>query len=154
MLRESGETESMIFSKRHILLLTSMAMFLASQPSESLTLVVNLKGFRSDQGAVEVALFDQPSAFPKDADKAIAKQRSPISRGVATVTFRGLKPGDYAVASYHDVNNNGKMDTNFMGIPKEPTGASNDAKGRMGPPSFKDARLSLTSSTTIEVSVQ
>jgi uncharacterized protein (DUF2141 family) len=39
----------------------------------------------------------------------------------------------------HDENDNGKMDTDWMGIPKEGYGATRDAKGIMGPPKFKDA---------------
>ena len=132
-----------------ILMLAAAALY-----AEPLTLTVNLKGFKSDKGVVEVALFDQAAAFPTKPEKAIAKQRAPIVGGTATVEFRDLKPGTYAVSAYHDANNNGKMDTNFIGIPKEPTGASNDAKGRMGPPSFKDAQFTLNAPGAVSISVQ
>ncbi|BCS30844.1 hypothetical protein TBR22_A00440 [Luteitalea sp. TBR-22] len=122
--------------------------------AEPLTLTVNLRGFRSDKGAVEVALFDQAPAFPKDPEKAVARQRVSIVGGSATVAFRNLGPGTYAVSAYHDVNGNGRMDTNFIGIPKEPTGASNDAKGRMGPPSFKDAQFTVKAEMSITVTMQ
>jgi uncharacterized protein (DUF2141 family) len=132
-----------------LLILAAAALY-----AEPLTLTVNLKGFKSDKGAVEVALFDQAAAFPTKPEKAIVKQRAPITGGTATVEFRDLKPGTYAVSAYHDVNNNGKMDANFIGIPKEPTGASNDAKGRMGPPSFKDARFTLNAPGAVSISMQ
>lgn len=132
-----------------LLVLAAAALY-----AEPLTLTVNLKGFKSDKGAVEVALFDQATAFPTKPEKAIAKQRAPITSGTATVEFRDLKQGTYAVSAYHDVNNNGKMDANFIGIPKEPTGASNDAKGRMGPPSFKDAQFTLNASGAVIISMQ
>ncbi|MBC8166817.1 MAG: DUF2141 domain-containing protein [Bryobacteraceae bacterium] len=122
--------------------------------AESLTLTVNLKGFKSDKGAVEVALFDKAAAFPKNPEKALARQRVPIAGGAATVELRNLTPGTYAVSAYHDVNNNGKMDANFIGIPKEPVGASNDAQGRMGPPSFKDAQFTLSADRAITISMQ
>jgi uncharacterized protein (DUF2141 family) len=99
-------------------------------------------------------LFNQPEAFPKNPEKAVAKQRIPVSGGAATVEFRNLAAGTYAVAAYHDANGNGKMDANFLGIPKEPTGSSNDAKGRMGPPSFKDAQIQLNSDLTIQITMQ
>jgi uncharacterized protein (DUF2141 family) len=133
------------------------AMFLmaaASLGAQPLRLTVKLKGFKSEKGAVYVALFDQAAAFPKNPEKAIATQRGLIKGGTATVEFRDLKPGTYAVSAYHDANDNGKMDTNFIGIPKEPTGASNDAKGRMGPPSFKDAQFSLSAPATVSISMQ
>jgi len=41
--------------------------------------------------------------------------------------------GKYAVSVFHDENSNGKLDTNFLGIPREGVGASNNAKGHFGP---------------------
>jgi uncharacterized protein (DUF2141 family) len=87
-------------------------------------------------------------------ERAAAKARKSIAGGAARVEFPGLAPGAYAVAVYHDENGNGKMDANFLGIPKEPTGASNDAKGKMGPPKFEDARFALDGDKTITVTVQ
>jgi uncharacterized protein (DUF2141 family) len=43
------------------------------------------------------------------------------------------------VSAFHDENSNGKMDTNFVGKPREGVGASNNAKGHFGPPKFDDA---------------
>lgn len=60
--------------------------------AEPLSLTVNLKGFKSDKCAVEVAIFDQAAAFPTKPEKAIAKQRAPITGATATVEFRDLKP--------------------------------------------------------------
>jgi uncharacterized protein (DUF2141 family) len=62
-----------------------------------------------------------------------------------------IPQGTYAIACYHDENNNGKLDTKFMGIPKEGTGASNDARGTMGPPKFKDAKFQLVSDTSVRI---
>lgn len=132
-----------------LLWLTATAMFAA----EPVTLTIQLKGFKSDKGTVRVALFDSEAAFPK-ADKAMRKEMANIAGGTATVVLSDLKPGTYAVAAYHDANGNGKMDTNFIGIPKEPTGVSNDAKARMGPPSFKDAKFSLTATNAITITMQ
>jgi uncharacterized protein (DUF2141 family) len=43
------------------------------------------------------------------------------------------------LAAFHDENDNGKLDTNWIGIPKEGLASSNNAKGRMGPPKWRDA---------------
>ena len=51
---------------------------------------------------------------------------------------------EYAVHVFHDLDSNGKMKTNFIGIPREPTGVSNEAKGKFGPPKFKDAKFAVT----------
>jgi uncharacterized protein (DUF2141 family) len=55
------------------------------------------------------------------------------------VRFAGIAPGTYAVSVFHDENANGKLDTNFMGIPREGVRASNNAKGHLGPPKFNAA---------------
>lgn len=57
--------------------------------------------------------------------------------------FSDLPFGEYAVAVMHDMNDNNKMDFHFYGAPKEGYGASNDASGTFGPPSFEEARFKL-----------
>lgn len=55
-----------------------------------------------------------------------------------SIIVNGLKPGVYAAQIFHDLNENGKLDTNALGIPKEPYGFSNNKKGIFGKPKFKD----------------
>ena len=100
---------------------------------------VEITGARNDKGQVSCALFAPGSGFPSKAESAVAHTHSAISNGSAVCEFAGLAPGRYAVSVFHDENSNGKMDTNFIGIPKEGVGSSNDAKGRMGPPKFDAA---------------
>ena len=64
--------------------------------------------------------------------------------GQDTVTFSiDLPVGDYAFHAYQDLDMNGRMKTNFIGIPREPTAVSNDATGRFGPPRFADASVAV-----------
>ena len=60
----------------------------------------------------------------------------------------------YKRQAFHDVNENGKMDTNFIGIPKEPIGISNNAKGFMGPPKFNNAKFLLNKNTVISIDIE
>ena len=62
---------------------------------------------------------------------------------LARVTFEGVPFGTYALKVFHDENDNGKLDTNFVGMPKEAFGFSNDAMGRFGPPDFDAASFEL-----------
>ena len=57
--------------------------------------------------------------------------------------LRHLPPGTYALGVLHDEDGNREMKTGFLGRPKEGYGASRDARGKMGPPKFEDARLAL-----------
>jgi len=72
----------------------------------------------------------------------------------ATLTFKNLPPGTYAIAALHDANSNGKMDTNMLGIPKEDYGASNDAKSTFGPPKYKDAKFDVMKDQTITIKMR
>ena len=104
-------------------------------------LTVTVEGALPPKGAVMVALFDSEDAFLK---APLARQAAaPSEAGIAVVTFEGLEPGVYAVSAFHDKNGNGALNRNFVGIPKEPTGASNNPKPRMGPPLFEAARFEL-----------
>ena len=97
---------------------------------------VEISGLRNDKGQVLCALFSSADAFPKKADKAVARLTVKIAERQATCDFSGVAAGTYAVSVVHDENSNGKLDTNFIGVPREGVGASNDAKGHMGPPKF------------------
>ena len=97
---------------------------------------VETNGLRSDKGQMLCALHSSAAAFPKKADKAVARLTAKIAERQATCDFTGIAPGTYAVSVVHDENSNGKLDTNFIGMPREGVGASNDAKGHMGPPKF------------------
>ena len=108
-------------------------------PAPADVIHVEIGGLHSDKGQVECALFASASDFPKHADKAIARTKSGITQGHAVCEFPAVAPGRYAVSAYHDENSNGKMDTNFVGMPREGVGASNNARGHFGPPKFEDA---------------
>ncbi len=124
-------------------LLLILVSFFHPKPSGS-TLTVTILNFRNNQGQVSVALYNKEEGFPKSPDKALKIVTAPISNKKSIVVFESLPPGDYAISVFHDENKNGKMDSNFFGIPKEGVGASNDARGHMGPPHYKDAKFHFT----------
>jgi uncharacterized protein (DUF2141 family) len=102
---------------------------------------VEVVGLRSDKGTVDCLLFSSADGFPGDAAKAAGKMKAIIEHGRAACTFDEPRAGTYAVAFIHDENENGKLDTNFLGIPSEGIGASNDAKATFGPPKWDDAKF-------------
>ena len=109
------------------------------RPATENLIHVEIAGLRSDKGEVLCALFSSPGDFPKRADKAVMRSKAAIAKGHAICEFPGALPNTYAVSVIHDENSNGKLDTNFMGIPREGVGASNNAKGHFGPPKFDAA---------------
>jgi uncharacterized protein (DUF2141 family) len=110
-----------------------------AQGSQINVIHVEIGGMHSAKGQVVCALFTSAADFPKRVDSAIAHVTSTIVRDHASCDFPEIAPGTYAVSVFHDENSNGKLDTNFMGIPREGVGASNNAKGHLGPPKFATA---------------
>lgn len=113
----------------------------AEQKAKS-SLSVEVTELRNQKGRVAVALFDSEDAFPEQR-RALRGRLAKIVDKKARVTFEGLEPGVYAVAVLHDENENDEMDFNFVGMPLEGYGFSNNVSGLFGPPSFEDASLRL-----------
>ena len=120
-------------------LMMVVALVSSRQARAEALIHVEVVGLHNDLGQVGCTVFSSPDGFPTDPGKALQKTLTPIKDKKATCDFSGLPAGHYAIAVMHDENSNGKVDTNFLGIPKEGTGASNDARGSMGPPKFEDA---------------
>jgi len=121
-------------------------------PHETGTIKVKITGLRSNKGEVAIALYSNEAGFPKDISKSVSRLRVKITNNTCTASFAGMPYGNYAVCAFHDENNDGKLNFNFLGIPKEGTCASNNAKGHFGPPSFDDAKFLLNAvSITINI---
>jgi len=123
------------------LLCAAVAACLA-QAAGAADLGVAVNGLRSNDGNVHIAVYDRAETFP-DGDGMLAEVEVSIENREASHTFTGLKVGDYAVAVYHDENDNDAFDTNFIGLPMEGYAFSNGATVFLGPPSFAEARIFL-----------
>lgn len=143
----------MRFARASIVVVIVFGSIGASSPH---ALTVRVVGLRSDRGGVVCRLFANGEGFPsRVAD--VTERRAKIVRDaahsglVATCTFAMLPFGDYAIAVFHDENDNGKLDTNFLGLPAEGVGVSNNRFPILGPPSWSDARFSLDHDIAMEV---
>lgn len=103
-------------------------------------LSVKIGGLKSDKGLVRVGIFSAAADFPK---KQLHGEAVEVKQGVATVVFKDLPAGTYAVSAFQDVNANKKLDTNAFGKPNEPYGFSRDPRSMFGPPSFEDAAVNV-----------
>ena len=119
-----------------------------STESQQNVIGIDIDGLRSDRGLVLCGLFSSAADFPKKPEKALARGKSTILNGHATCQFESIPSGTYAVSVFHDENSNGKLDTNFLGIPREGVGASNNATGHLGPPKFSAAAFYHSGSRT------
>ncbi len=115
-------------------------------------MIISVSGVRSDAGTVKIFLFSTPADFPTKRENAVRTANPPAVSPTVTVRLDNVPPGTYALAAYHDENGNGTMDRWWYGPPKEGSGASNNAKGTFGPPSFDDARFFFRNSAdTIKI---
>jgi uncharacterized protein (DUF2141 family) len=92
------------------------------------------------QGNLMVALYNSADTFRKSA---VQQVKLAATQGEMKLQFRGLPSGDYAVALYHDVNANDKLDSNLFGMPKEPYGFSTLKGSVMGPPGWESVKFAL-----------
>ena len=130
--------------------LTGLLLLQAALPARAeYTLTIDVRNLEA-RGTVYLALYDDAEDW----------MRSPARRAMAPVSdasqlefvFEDIEAGTYAVALYHDLDGNGELDTGTFGIPTEPIGFSNDARGQFGPPGFDacgflvagDARIAIT----------
>ncbi len=107
-------------------------------------LEVVVTGARNDRGVIRAALFQGSEGFPGKDEQAIGRLVAPASTGPVTFLFKDIPPGEYAVAILHDEDNNGKMRSNWLGMPREGYGTSNNPEGR---PKFKKSRFEMTTQT-------
>ena len=101
---------------------------------------VKILDIRNSTGTVACALFESPDGFPTEFLRSATNVMViKIRKTQARCDFEDIPPGTYAMAVIHDENMNGKLETNWLGIPTEGYGFSNDAQGVVGAPSFSAA---------------
>ena len=106
------------------------------------TLTVTVTGLKV-KGALKIALYDSETGYK--TNKAVKAHKLNVTNSTAQIEF-SVPSGTYAIKSYHDLNNNDKLDFNPLGIPAEPYAFSNKAKA-MGQPSFKAAAFKINGDT-------
>jgi uncharacterized protein (DUF2141 family) len=134
-----------------MLLVFSLCTPLMAQ-SQTVSLTVTVNNVKSNKGIVNVCLFNQANGFPDKTNLAINCVSIDAVKGTIQIKIEDIEPGKYAISAHHDENKDGKFNTNFIGMPTEAAGASNGAKGRMGPPKFENAVLMIDENKT-EISI-
>jgi uncharacterized protein (DUF2141 family) len=121
--------------------------------SQTGTLTVTVIGIQPDKGGAVSAGIFRKADFPKDGMAFMTKNIAVTSKSM-TMTFTGVPVGEYGVAIYQDKDSSKSLNTNLVGLPKEPIGFSNDARINFGPPSFEDARIAIEEGKTMKITVE
>ena len=135
-----------------IRLASALAFALVSAAAAAADLTVNITDLRTRQGALLVAVVDSAAAWD-DSRQAVARERLVPDADAVTLSFKDLKPGAYAVQVMHDENGNGKLDANFLGMPVEGYGFSNNPQV-MRRPTYDEARFELAADAAITVQLR
>ena len=121
----------------------------ASVPRSGGRITAVFQGLRSRDGYLRVSLYDRADGFPNGSPTArrdfllpALDPKTPLDS--LSVTFDGLPPGAYAVCAFHDRDGSGRLAENFLGIPQEEWGMSNDPRPKFRAPRFEQARLGLS----------
>ena len=138
----------------HRFLVAFVLASLVAVPALAAELRLTIKGVRSDDGEILIALYDDPKGYESALANAATRGLMPDSgrligtsiraiAGPQSTVFTQLPPGRYAILVIHDENDNGRLDENAMGVPTEGYGFGNDAQGFLSAPSFDAAAVTI-----------
>jgi uncharacterized protein (DUF2141 family) len=114
-------------------------------------LTVKITNITEVKGEIEIGFYNNPDTFPDDGGQ-YKKLRVKVTSKVMKITVE-LPKGVWAVAVYHDENNDKKINKNFFGIPKERYGFSNNVKPVLSAPSFNKTKFELYKNKTITINL-
>ncbi|MDT0685078.1 DUF2141 domain-containing protein [Autumnicola psychrophila] len=112
---------------------------------------IEISKFESDKGSVFVALHNTEDSFLK---KAFLSEESEIKGDKVVLQFSDVPDGIYAISLFHDEDGNREMNTNFIGMPKENYGVSNNAPANFGPPKWKDAKFEVNNGEMVRQEIE
>jgi uncharacterized protein (DUF2141 family) len=115
-------------------------------------IIANITNFENNKGVCKVCIFNSADAYAKK--QPLQCISVPVSNRKAEAAFPNVPVGTYAVFVFHDANNNGKMDTNFLGIPSEGYGASQNKLPFAAAPKFNANKFNLSNETSVTVNIR
>lgn len=135
-----------------LFILTLLALGFFSQ-GQTANLSIKITNIENAKGNMNIALFNSSEGFPSGPEHFIGEV-VPVKTADFVYVLKDIPLGVYAISIFHDINEDGELDTNWIGMPKEPIGFSNNAKGKMGPPKFEDAKFELTKDMELSIELK
>src|SRR5512132_2270291 len=141
-------------------IVSALFLILFALPVNASEIRIMVEGTRSPDGTILIGLYDSLESFTRaielsdkdgflnDPNRFVAVALRANAAMKSAVVFTNLDPGQYAIILFHDVNGNGKLDKNALGVPTEPYGFSNNVQGFLGPPAFDKAVMQITPGDT------
>jgi uncharacterized protein (DUF2141 family) len=139
------------FIPRSLIWVAFSVICTASWAQEAGIVRLEIDGLKDASGDIYIAVYDSDDNWL--GDETVMQQKVVIGEALDGELVKAelqLPPGEYAFSIFYDVNANGELDTNFIGIPKEPVAISNNARPSFGPPSYEDAVFTLGADPVIQ----
>lgn len=118
--------------------------------TENPQLIVKISNIEKIQGEIKIGIFNSEASFLKEG-AALKNYSVKVEKNTATITITNLPKGEYAVSMYHDENSDNECNRNFIGIPKEAYGFSNNIKPKMAAPKYKDCKFNFSENKTLNI---
>ncbi|MBQ0768804.1 MAG: DUF2141 domain-containing protein [Bizionia sp.] len=136
---------------KQILALFSLICF--SMQAQSPELSLTISNIESLNGTIEIGVFNTSDNYLKEG-AAFKNYSVDVTKETETIVIKDLPKGEYAISMYHDDNSDGKCNKNFIGIPKEAFGFSNNVIPKFSAPSYEDCKFVLNESTSMVIKLR
>lgn len=133
-------------------ILITLVCLVSQFPLLAIDLVVEIQNRKSSQSEILCGIYVSQEGFPTDPSKRLLGVTGTKEGTKTFCRFKTLSPKTYSVSVLEDLNGNKKMDSTFVGFPKEPWGVSQNAPMHVfGPPTFAEASFILEADKTIQI---
>jgi len=136
--------------KTSLLFIMLFSMFGIQSPGE---LIVTVSNLYPVEGEIYIAIYDHKESYMSE-EMAVFRKVVAVEAGTQSIVFSDVAEGEYAVVVFQDLDDNEKLNLSTFGIPREPYGFSNNARGTMGPPKFDNAKFSFSGNMEIEIELE
>lgn len=119
-------------------------------PTENPQLTIKISNIEKIQGEIKIGIFNTEKNFLKEG-ASVKNYSIKVEKNSTVVTISNLPKGEYAISMYHDENSDNECNRNFIGIPKEAYGFSNNITPKMAPPKYKDCKFDFFEDKTLNI---
>lgn len=136
-------------------ILLTIVIVIISQYSyaQKVNLDIKILGISQVKGLIQIGIYNESDAFPKIGMDYRVEYFTVVSKKM-TVRIKDLPHGEYSIALFHDINSDGECNLNFIGIPNEPYGFSNNVKPVFEAPSFESTKVVLKTNKVIRIKLR
>lgn len=126
--------------KKPLLLFLLLPLLYGFHSNENGSLTISIENINAPKGVIWVGIYNSPDNFLVK-ERSILKKINVYRTGKTRIAVPALPYGEYAIALFHDINENGKMDNNFWGVPTEPYAFSGQVQSKWRLPLYNEVKF-------------